>query len=84
MWFKRKKADVKPAPEPRPSIIYRADDVPLVRAEKIWLSFGFVNDRFGSIPAMAGYLAMYRDWDREAAEKGLPYVAVEPPKIEAS
>ena len=76
MWFSRKKDKPKPVPEPHPPIVYRADDVPLIRAEKIWFSLGFVNDRLGAIPAIAGYLAMYRDWDREAAEKGVSYVTV--------
>ncbi len=80
MWPWRKKDKPKQAPEPREPIVYRADDVPLVRAEKIWMSLGFGGDRFGSIPAIAGYLAMYREWDREAAEAGVKYLgAVEPP-----
>lgn len=78
LWpFKKKQEqEQKSAPKER-KIIFRADDTIHRRAENIWLSLGFVNDRFGAIPAIAGYLAMYRDWDREAAEKGLPYCVEE-------
>lgn len=80
MWPFKKKQEPKSEPEER-KIIFRADDIALKRAENIWLSLGFVNDRFGAIPSIAGYLGMYRDWDREAAEKGLQYLKVEETEV---
>lgn len=68
-------AGTKLKPEPEP-IAFRADDIPMRRARKIWQAIGFANDRFGSIPQIAGYLAMYRDWDRAAAENNVDYMAV--------
>lgn len=63
-WFK-KKADPAPEPPKEPlQISFEYGDVPMVRAEKIWRALGFVNDRLGAIPALAGYLSMYRDWDK--------------------
>ena len=74
-WFRRERKKVER--EPRSPIQFRADDIPLKRAEKIWHVLGFANDRMGAIPAIAGYLAMYRDWDREAAGKQIPYLNVD-------
>lgn len=52
-----------PPPELVPEIVFRPDDDMMKRASNIWRALGFVNDRFGSIPQIAGYLSMYRDWD---------------------
>ena len=84
MWFRRKKDRPESEREQRPPIRFRADDLALKRAENMWLSLGFANDRFGAIPALAGYLAMYRDWDRAAAEKGVPYLKVKLPETETT
>jgi hypothetical protein len=68
MWPFRTKSisPAKPKPE-RPPIIFRPDDDMFKRAENIWFALGFANDRLNSIPVIAGYLSMYRDWDREEA-----------------
>jgi len=76
MWF-GKEPKQKPKPIEPKLITFRADDPPYARARKIWESLGFANDRFNSIPSISGYLAMYREWDREAAEKGVRYLEVE-------
>ena len=67
MWpFKKAVAPtpVESEPEPKP-IQFSVDDLPIHRAEKIWRAIGMGNDRFNMVPAMAAFLAMYRDWDRE-------------------
>ena len=62
MMFWKKKEPPPPPPEREP-ITFRGDDSMHKRAENIWYALGFVNDRMGSIPQIAGYLSMYRDWD---------------------
>mgnify|MGYP001583607829 FL=1 len=52
-------------PEAKPPIEFRADDSMFKRAENIWYALGFINDRMGAVPQIAGYLSMYRDWDRD-------------------
>lgn len=64
-WFKKQPLTPVEAPPKEPTqITFEYGDAPMVRAEKIWRALGFVNDRLGSIPALAGYLSMYRDWDK--------------------
>ena len=67
-WFGKKDKQPEKKKE-SPTIIFDAGDTPFQRAEKIWWSLGFVNDRMGSIPQIAAILYMYRDWDREAIER---------------
>ena len=67
MFWRRKEA-VEPRAE-RPPIVFRADDTTYQRAENIWYALGFVNDRMGAIPKIAGFLGMYREWDRLASEQ---------------
>lgn len=59
-----------PPPKPeKPPIEFRSDDDMYKRAENIWRAIGFANDRFGAIPQIAGYLSMYRDWDKHQGSK---------------
>ena len=44
-------------------IMFCASDLPMQRAQKIWRALGFVNDGLNAIPALCGFLSMYRDWD---------------------
>ena len=82
MWPFKKKQEQKESEPEIEKIAFRADDIAIKRAKNIWLSLGFVNDRFGAIPSIAGLLAMYRDWDREAAEQGVQYLDVESLEID--
>lgn len=68
MWpFKKDKMpEAKPEPQ---KIVFSSDDSMYRRAENIWYALGFVNDRVGAVPQIAGWLSMYRDWDREVAAK---------------
>jgi hypothetical protein len=66
MWPFKAKPKTEPYKLPPPkTITFRPDDDMFQRAENIWYSCGFVNDRLNHIPAIAGYLSMYRDWDRK-------------------
>ncbi len=67
-WFGKKDKQPEKKMEPT-AITFNAGDTPFQRAEKIWWALGFVNDRMGAIPQIAGILSMYRDWDREAIER---------------
>lgn len=51
----------------RDQIVLCTDDPLMVRAEKIWRLLGFANDRCNMVPALAGYLATYRELDAAAA-----------------
>ena len=66
--FWRKKQEAVPPPTGGPERVeLRADDPPLVRADKIWRLLGFANDRAGMVPQMAAYLSAYQDLDAAKA-----------------
>lgn len=67
MWPFKKRA--KPEPRKPERITFRSDDNMYKRAENIWYALGFANDRLGAIPQIAGWLSMYRDWDRESEQR---------------
>jgi len=77
MWpFKKEKPEPilirKPEPKSEPedrTITFRSSDTLMERAENIWTALGFVNDRHGAIPSIAGYLSIYYDWDQKAAKE---------------
>lgn len=70
MWpFKPK----PPTPKAEPQeivVVFHANDDMHKRAENIWRGLGFANDRFNAIPQIAGWLSMYREWDRKIAALG--------------
>lgn len=50
-------------------IEFRSDDNMLIRADKIWRVLGFVSDRMGAVPSIAGFLSLYQELDDKAREQ---------------
>jgi hypothetical protein len=48
-----------------PTVEFRSDDPIMLRAQKIIAGLGFANDRLGLASRLAGFLAMYQEWDRQ-------------------
>lgn len=76
-WKKNLATEGNPPREAPRQIEFRPDDNMFQRAENIWAALGFVNDRFGAVPQIAGYLSMYRDWDKQQEARGLPFAPPE-------